>query len=628
MEPSEAEAATPPYWRFNSLVRWMNKSDPVESEFFTGEGQPDALIRETVQNSLDASNGDTVRLRFAFIAPDSSRVAPFLKNLHPHLEAQEFVDEVPAGAVTQCLVIEDSGTRGLVGDPRQDQDSSDAGPKNDFYYFYRNTGRSRKSESDLGRWGLGKRVLTTSSRIFSFLGLTRREDDRRLLMGLSVLKVHMLDEEERYPYGYFGNFEEDGFSLPVEEPETLDTVEEVFGLNRAEPGLSIVIPWPKEELTAEELVRSVVHHYFYPIIRGRLVVTIEDLDGLATIDDESLEDIVERAEWGDEAERQHLLRLVGFARKAQRHHDSHSLIELRTVGEEYAPSWSADLFEDLDLPALRERFAAGEMISLLAPIVVRRKGSEPVTSTIEIFLERDDSLSGGERTYVRQGITISEVRGRPKPGVRALIVAEDDHIAELLGDSENPAHTEWRERSERVKRGFDNGAFTVRFVIKAPNFCIDQLTATAAGRDRDLLRDIFFVPEPPEPTPPDEPGEEDDETSPTPVVEVTSRPARFRITRLEGGFAVTGTEALATPAEMKIRMAYEVRRGNPFKKYSPLDFSVAEAPVTVGVRDCDLLVREGNHLLVRLQEPEFRLEVRGFDQNRDLRIHADVTEVS
>ncbi|MFV2038497.1 MAG: hypothetical protein ACC646_12985, partial [Paracoccaceae bacterium] len=46
------------------------------------------------------------------------------------------------------LVIEDYGTRGLEGDPTQDDDfqPTEANIKNDFFYFWRNVGRSKKSD--------------------------------------------------------------------------------------------------------------------------------------------------------------------------------------------------------------------------------------------------------------------------------------------------------------------------------------------------------------------------------------------------------------------------------------------------------------------------------------------------
>ena len=57
----------------------------------------------------------------------------------------------------------------------------------------------------------------------SFLGLTvRDDDDRKLLMGQSVLKIHRLDSKKYSPYGWFGPRGEQSFVLPVESPTLTD----------------------------------------------------------------------------------------------------------------------------------------------------------------------------------------------------------------------------------------------------------------------------------------------------------------------------------------------------------------------------------------------------------------------
>ena len=60
-----------PEWRFRGLDPAYPKWDPVEAEFFAEEGAPDALVREAIQNSLDAAATGVIRVRFAVeIAPD------------------------------------------------------------------------------------------------------------------------------------------------------------------------------------------------------------------------------------------------------------------------------------------------------------------------------------------------------------------------------------------------------------------------------------------------------------------------------------------------------------------------------------------------------------------------------
>lgn len=169
-----------PIWKFRRMHPGEMNIDPVEAEFFTTEALQsvgDALVRETIQNSLDARiPGDQVRVRFYFSGAQqmlsSNNMGKYFSGLWPHLEGHRpNVSSVPdQEKQAEFLVIEDFGTRGLQGDPAQSEDAElDTGAgKNDFYYFWRNIGRSKKVQPISDAGGLerpcsnGPRVLTHS----------------------------------------------------------------------------------------------------------------------------------------------------------------------------------------------------------------------------------------------------------------------------------------------------------------------------------------------------------------------------------------------------------------------------------------------------------------------------------
>ncbi len=62
--------------------------------------------------------------------------------------------------------------------------------------------------------------------------------------------------------------------------------------------------------------------------------------------------------------------------------------------------------------------------------------------------------------------------------------------------------------------------------------------------------------------------------------------------------------------------AYDCTRGDPLKKWDRRDFDVAALPRTLD--GLELLRCEGKALAARHGGRRFRLEVRGFDPNRDL----------
>lgn len=162
---------TAPQWRFRPMGPGEINVDPIEGEFFsTGalESLADALVREAVQNSLDArlSQAVPVRVRFTFPRAEEAlsgeAARPWLDGLRPHLEApQSGLAEAPPGLgePLSWLLIEDFGSRGLQGDPEQiedrDSDPDSDTAKNDFFYILaqcRSHHEARRGSRALGAW--------------------------------------------------------------------------------------------------------------------------------------------------------------------------------------------------------------------------------------------------------------------------------------------------------------------------------------------------------------------------------------------------------------------------------------------------------------------------------------------
>src|SRR6266571_1109307 len=291
-------------WSFSKMSRDQMSIDPVLREFFRSAELTENLVRESIQNSLDArrEGQNHVRVRFAFSSSEKGIPAQaydeYARGLWPHLDTVALNDIPHRDEPMRFLTIEDFGTRGLCGDPKQYDDSEEKGPKNDFFYFWRNYGRSSKRETQLGRWGVGKTVFAVSSRASCFFGLTVREDDKqRLLMGQSVLKTHSIGDERYPPYGFYAKLETDGFPIPISDHDRLGDFCSKFGLQRrTESGLSLVIPYYRsQELTRDNLERAVIQHYFYPILTRHLVVDIEGSGSL--LDDSTILDRVGKVAW-------------------------------------------------------------------------------------------------------------------------------------------------------------------------------------------------------------------------------------------------------------------------------------------------------------------------------------------
>src|SRR6266403_2428751 len=132
-----------PSWFFREMSRGEVNVDPIQREFFTTEaidGAVEPLVRESIQNSLDACRGSRkVHVRMVLSAGmnalSSGTGARYFRELWPHIEAKKNgLLGVPAqNDPVSFLVIEDFGTSGLRGDPEQEQDSEDVSARNDFY---------------------------------------------------------------------------------------------------------------------------------------------------------------------------------------------------------------------------------------------------------------------------------------------------------------------------------------------------------------------------------------------------------------------------------------------------------------------------------------------------------------
>lgn len=631
-------------WHFNELRPGDKTREPTQGEFFATDAIRDpaeALIREALQNSLDAGEKDhtgqpteTVKMR-VFLATEAgaltaSKVTEFFAGSWPHFEAAGNGLRNPPTATERCpyLVLEDFGTSGLTGDIRQWHDIP--GKQNPFFYFFRAEGRTGKGEEDRGRWGVGKYVFPRSSRTNSFFGLTvRRDDQERLLMGQAVLKTHASGSKHYKPDGGFGEMEGE-LMVPVRDPALIDRFCETFSVSRRrEPGLTIVVPWIDPDITRDSLLQAVVRGYFYPILEGKLTVTVAVPGGEFEVDDSTLRDAIRSL--GDETAAE-LLPLMDLAEWASNRKPS-DILSLNSAPAD-RPTWSApELIPAAAVAPLQSQLERGDRIALRVPLTIRTKGKADQKSHFHLFMVSDGDTR--ERTvFVREGIIISDVRSKRAHGIRSIVVVDHKPLATLLGDSENPAHTQWQKDSSNFRDKYLKlyGKAVIDFVTHCVPAIINILSSHQREEDKNLLKDFFSLPAPPDPEaaksrqkrkkkkgvePPDKPE------APEP------RKRRYRMEQVPGGFRVcAGDPDAPSPAILRIETAYDVRRGNPFIKYDPADFDLKNAEFQIEAEGAKVTKREGKDLLIEVRERDFRLTVSGFDTDRDLCVNVDVKEAS
>jgi hypothetical protein len=628
-------------WYFRKKGPAEKIRNPIQGEFFSAEaidGPSEALVRESIQNSLDAQASDQVHVRIALHSGEGALPGSAVEALfgaawsHYHAKANGLHAPPARGSDCAFLVVEDFGTKGLTGDPTQGDPDPDPNVKNPFCLFFRAEGLSAKTGVELGRWGVGKFVFARSSMASTHFGLTVRSDDgRRLLLGSVTLKAHYIDGEKSLfsPDGMYGRSadKESDFVLPIDDPARIDEICRLFRITRTrETGLSVVVPFVDPEITYERLLLAAAKDYFLPILGGRLTVEVVAGDRSARLTSDTLVDVVQKNAIGSGVPE--LISLAKFSLTAK----SEDRVQIGMPDPKRAAAWSEELVSDAVFEKLQERIDAGAPVAVRCPVTVRSKREGDVTSHFDLYLMRDKHCEG-RPVFLREGIVISDVRGRRAREVRSIVVIEDKPLAAMLGDSENPAHTQWQKDGSNFKGKYTYGPGVIQYVADSVGELVAILSRRNAEADASLTVDYFSI-EPPdeleetEPSEVREPKPKYGPETPKDKLKIPARPSRIVIQREPGGFAVKpGSAPMPPPYLLEVRCAYDIRAGNPIRKWSSADFMLGSSAVPLTCTGSAKVVEaRGNAAVILIEGPDFGVSAKGFDADRDIYVRADVRE--
>jgi hypothetical protein len=610
-------------WHFSPQPNDQVETEITQRDQFNNDDVDisETIVREAIQNSLDAGVDDPCRVKvtFSWVDQNDGLSKSFFKNLFDcqtkhALAAGLEVDSVDFENPT-ALVIEDFGTCGLTG-------SVNKWDNNNFCDFWRRHGKSHKTGKSRGRWGLGKLVYSQASQVGVFFGVTRRNPDNEIyLMGQTVLNLHTVDGIRYPPHAFFADVENEEdvglrMTVPLKDQELVGQFASNFSLKRLDnPGLSVIIPFPNEAFNLAKMIEVAIGNYFYPLITGQLVLVFDDIEITAA-------NVRELAKQYASNRFHQVDILFDFIEDAYRAEQADRL--------ELKPSWMDDRKLDEDdfdaetLEEIRDRFAKGELVGLYLPVVVKPKNSPDKPTGFSVYIKRPAELTRGFDLYVRGGLTLpKEAKFGDRRALGAMI-AEEETICAFLGDAENAAHTIWTTNTEKLRKNYRSSQALATVIKKSVIQLYDLLAEVTEEVDEDALQNFFWFEEPEEGK---RKRKRKKPKKPDPIPAIDRAKPLIHLNKVEGGFTLTNTDDFTDdklPHEVKVEIAYEVAKGNAFKKYNPLDFKLggrSEIKCTANTDNVEVISSKHNIMELEIKKLPFRLSVRGFDSNRDLKIN-------
>ncbi|NLO02894.1 MAG: hypothetical protein GX126_11375 [Bacteroidales bacterium] len=391
-------------------------------------------------------------------------------------------------------------------------------------------------------------------------------------------------------------------------------------------GLSLVIPYPSKEITKSELVITTISQYFYPIMLGELEVSIEDGDSEETINisSETIDNVVRNLQFGQEEtdSKDKLTNLISFS-KWIIDAGNKDIVQLNNPGTYYTPLWRFDQLINKEIEKKLEEagdnFNRGGRVGFKVPVKVQLINENPKIAWFRIFFEMDKNLNEPDCHFIRDGITIVGVRPPKKRDIRVVIIADDPLLSKLLGDAENPAHTEWSKDSPKFAGKYVDGDKVIAFVVNSTDRLLSWLNKPSEELDEDVFSDVFPMPEK------DDHGEAGGNKknhraiNPMPLIPEGSKPALLNVTKITGGVKITDNPAVKEiPDFFRVELAYLRPFGNPLNNYNELDFDLAKDTIGISIENAEIIAAERNQLEFRIIDRNFIVRITGFDMKRDL----------
>lgn len=672
-----------PNWYFKELESDDTRRESVSNEFFKST-RLEAIVREAIQNSLDARSGSSpVHVRIYYSGgqtaiPGNEYAAKFRGgevDQHYAHPKNGLLSTPTNSEACEFLTIEDFNTTGLTGDvamrPSEEELDNDRVKGNYYNYFFSENRSGKNHSGALGSWGAGKIMFLQASRLKTAFTLSVRDDKKisRFLAGRFVLMSHSINGKMYGPDGWFGisaqNTNNDNSFMrkqPVTDATFLDAFSKMFHLSRKpdERGTSVVIPYLRMEsdsgqsdFSQDTIVCSVLKNFLVSILNNELSVTVAvgSDEKVVEINKESIKSEKKRLPEVPDGKNDIVTRVhydIASRLAAADFPESLSFV-LKSQGTTVKSEWSDGLFDGLDLKKIKKTLNSGKCVRFTVPINVQKRKAPPTQAidwqndSFVVAVKRATDPVAFRTAYYRKGLLIDSVGKKSFSGYATLVRIDGENVSKMLVASEPPSHCSWESSAERVKAAYFNASQQISFVVNSVSAILSRIDSADQEPDWNPLSGSFGIPD-------DEDDPDSQEAkgkmeipkmpapdSPQPIPQPPPKDPLpmlpeeiLKLSKLQGktGFTIT------MKAERKVEKGYPFtatyKMGYaPFNKtkWTKYDFDLGPGGmIAIALDDesqkdiVDVKGADNRLVLTIKKQGGFRLSVTGFDPNRDLEI--------
>ena len=392
-------------WYFGVETGRDDGPNDAMAQNFRDEAPWASLIRESIQNSLDAVYDGSQPVRVEFLFKELSRASfPNFFELEDHI--QGCLDYYPQNQNAQkkftpmlkffeegreneekklgYIKVSDFNTRGM----NYVEDATDS----PFYAFVQAAGVTVKSDSASGgSYGFGKAAYFNISPISTILVSTRTVGNKQFFEGVSALCTHKCNNVKYTSVGFYSNNEREPISKNDEIP---------VPFRRTEPGTDVLIMGIEQagETDFTEMIEAVIRNFWLAIQSNKLEVKIGDYE----INRDSLESLM--GTYFPEA------------------HD-----KTKNYSENYNPK---PYYETVVKAGTNKSFGLFEE-------------KIPILGNVKLYIQRSKTADDMISYFRQQRMLIFKKKKGTSFGFYAVFVCDDRDGNAILQSMEPPAHNRW-----------------------------------------------------------------------------------------------------------------------------------------------------------------------------------------